>query len=153
MKVFCKDKDNYIIFSNQHQNQHLFDSWSFIHVNNMLITFIILDTFLNKRNALLLSLILCVFFEIVENSSIGHYFMKKAGYPKYRGDTLINVIGDIICDLIGIYIGYNISFFNFNKKMLYLSSIFILLEIIPYYLSNEGVIYSWINLLKNINKN
>ena len=63
MKVFCKDKDDYIIFSNQHQNQHLFDSWSFIHVNNMLITFIILDTFLNKRNALLLSLILFLLFK------------------------------------------------------------------------------------------
>ena len=148
MKLFCEHNDNHIIFSNKHQNQHLFDSWSFIHINHAFILFTILELYFSKENAILISLIISIVFEFIENSSFGHNLMRKNGYPKYKGDTVINIIGDIISDIIGLYIGYKISFIEESKRMFYWIMVFVILELIPYNISKETVIYCWLNLFK-----
>ena len=148
MKFFCEYKDSNILFSNKHQNKHLLDSWSFIHANHSFILFILLNIYFSKENSAIIGLIIGIVFEFVENSDPVIDLMRKKGYPTYKGDTVINIIGDIISDIIGLYIGYKISFIEESKRMFYWIMVFVILELIPYNISKETVIKCWLNLFK-----
>ena len=130
------------IFSNKFMDKYLLDSWSFIHFNSMFIIFNILNLIFDIKKSIILSVIIGISWELFENSNIGIKFWNKHNYPEYNGDSFINIIGDIIVDLLGIYIGYKISFIQPSERLKYIICIFIILELIPYYLSKVSIIFN-----------
>ena len=130
------------IFSNKFMDKYLLDSWSFIHFNSMFIIFNILNLIFDIKKSIILSVIIGISWELFENSNIGIKFWNKHNYPEYNGDSFINIIGDIIVDLLGIYIGYKISFIQPSERLKYIICIFIILELIPYYLSKVSIIFT-----------
>ena len=53
------------------------------------------------------------YFEYIENTLEGiqryrRFEIDKSGKTSYRGDTYLNIIGDTIANLLGLYIGLNI---------------------------------------------
>jgi hypothetical protein len=96
-----------------HGSKHLFDIYSLTHTFWGLVTTILLlqVTPSSHKNKILITISsLFIAFEIHENleSQIIRYrrFEKDAqGGTSYRGDSTINIIGDIVTSLLGIYLG------------------------------------------------
>tara|TARA_B100000900_G_C20426801_1_gene653287 strand:- start:266 stop:796 length:531 start_codon:yes stop_codon:yes gene_type:complete len=89
-------------------NQQLFDIYSFSHISHGILFYHFLNNInipIVKKNSLLISLILEISFEIFENTpyTINKY-RKKKEFENYNGDSIINIIGDILCTIIGYYL-------------------------------------------------
>ncbi len=138
MKFFCDKCNSYKeklkLFSNKHQDKHLFDSFSFMHFNSGMFYYDILKLFLDETRSIQLSIILSVFWEYWEQTDFIINFWKKKGYSEYEGDTFINIIGDLICNISGIYTANKIN--AVEKKII----LYIIFELIPYYISKESII-------------
>jgi hypothetical protein len=98
----CKTFDEQIqLYNDLHVSKHLFDMYSLYHLLFGVTTGIFLN---NIYDVILLAL----FFEVWENSSFGGtQLWVKIGIAKKAekaGDGFINIIGDIICAIIGFYI-------------------------------------------------
>ena len=149
MKLTCNCKKYYEIFSNKHRDKHLFDSWTFIHINDSFIIFNLLHVFYNKNISFYITIIIGILWEIIENNGFGKYFFGKLDYDNYECDTIINSIGDIIADIFGSYLGYFISKLKKFKSLIILI-IIIILDLIPYYLSGESNYNIIIKFIKKI---
>lgn len=96
-----------------HNSKHLFDIYSLTHIFWPLLITLCINTWISPkyRSCSITILVLSVIaFEIHENQhqQIRRYQRIETdsmGHSSYRGDTLINSIGDIICNLLGIYLG------------------------------------------------
>jgi len=90
----------------------MFDIYSITHVFwPALMTSILVNIFGKNIYIPICAMIISIYFEIYENSpkQIVKYRrieIDSAGNTTYRGDTLLNIIGDILFNIIGIYIGY-----------------------------------------------
>ena len=138
MKFLCDKCSSYKgklkLFSNEHQDKHLFDSFSFMHFNSGMFYYDILRIFFDQTRSIQLSIIITFFWEYWEQTDFIIDFWKKNGYPQYEGDTLINIVGDVICNISGIYTANKIN--DIEKKIL----LYFIFEIIPYYISRENII-------------
>ena len=98
-----------------HNSKHLFDIYSLTHIFWLLLLSIICkNLFYNKTIPITLLIITSTLFELYENSNdqiikYNRIEVNSMGESSYRGDSLINLIGDIISNLIGIYIAYEYS--------------------------------------------
>lgn len=90
-------KDNNIIIK-------LFDSWTLIHVLSGLIAGFIFFILGFGWWSVLGVLLLEIVWEIMENSSFGSKIWKP-WYPKYKGDTYLQLGSDIVMTVIGGVIG------------------------------------------------
>jgi hypothetical protein len=87
-------------------NKQIFDIYSFSHVSNGIIICFVLRFFHVKFTlGLCLTIIMCVLFELFENNT---YFIQKykKTYSKYDGDSIANIIGDLICGIIGFVFAF-----------------------------------------------
>lgn len=113
-----------------HTSKHLFDIYTLTHI----FWFIPAGYFLKNFQSITLYFIaiviaiLGVLFEVHENmpEQIKKYQrieVDKTGEAKYRGDSTINLIGDIIGNSVGMYVGYNLK--NITELVAVLSLFFI----------------------------
>jgi len=94
----------------------MFDIYSVTHIFwPLLLMWICRTLFPNNKNKIVFILIIAVvLFEVVENteSEIIRYRrieINDKGETTYRGDSTINVIGDIMMNLLGITLGYYLN--------------------------------------------
>lgn len=126
MKVICDQQHSSIIehiyspFKNQdspHNSKHLFDIYSLTHIFwCMALAFTFLGR-LSPKQIWIIALVLSIMFEIYENSptQIEKYRRietNSQGSSSYRGDTVINLIGDIITNMIGVYLALNLPIYS-----------------------------------------
>lgn len=126
----------------KYTSQSLFDIYSFTHISHGMILYYILQ-FINKylyledKYLFLIVLLIEILWEIIENTPyiINKYRKNSIVSKNYKGDSIINSIGDILSMIIGYIIAYK------QPKL----SIFILIlnELILYYTIKD-------NLLTNI---
>ena len=123
MILFCDQAHNYwfeqiywpYTIDSPHNSKHLFDIYSLTHVFwLLLLSMICKNLFENRTIPIIFLIFLSTLFEIHENSSdqiikYNRIEVNSLGQSSYRGDSLINSLGDIFCNIIGIYIGYNYS--------------------------------------------
>lgn len=95
-----------------HGSKHFLDQYSLTHfwwslLVTLLLKFVIKDT---KRLVIVQIVLISIIFEVIENSP-GHIkrFQRieidSSGKTNYRGDSVINLIGDIMCNLLGLWVG------------------------------------------------
>jgi hypothetical protein len=134
-----------------HNSKHLIDIYSLTHIFwSLFMVFLIKEPqyfrhYPIKYDYYFISLII-ILFEIHENlpEQIKKYRrieINSAGKTSYRGDTILNFIGDIAFGFLGLYIGYKLS-------KLY---IFIILIILFITITNVVGINYWIDFIKFIN--
>lgn len=107
--------------NSQHNSKHMFDVYSLTHTFWSFFLFVALRTILPKINfkitdfqLAMLVFVFTTYFEIHENEEeqIVKYRrieINENGESSYRGDTMINILGDITSNSIGIYLGYILS--------------------------------------------
>lgn len=93
------------------------DPWSGIHTTSGLLLGIF-----NLSNINIICL--AILWEIIENSPLGKILWDILGWHDYNGDTLLNIISDII---------FVISFSQISKKMKTTKSLYIILLCLIYY--------------------
>ena len=91
-------------------SKQVFDIYSFSHITHgILFYFLIkhLNLFHGATTGLRVTIILETLWEIFENTPfiINKYRQKKA-YKNYKGDSIVNMIGDIIFTIVGYYFAY-----------------------------------------------
>ena len=70
----------------------------------------------DKYNSLLLSLFLEFFWECFENTNyIIKNYNKNKEYENYKGDSIVNTIGDILFTLLGCYL----YIYHYKASLLY----------------------------------
>lgn len=93
----------------------MFDFYSISHILwNFSLVIIFKYIGLNNRTIILSLLLFGIIFEVIENSNWGIEKYRKQetidkGYSNYNGDTLYNIIGDIISNSIGILLAFNMK--------------------------------------------
>lgn len=99
----------------------LLDIYSFSHITHGVLYFLILFHILKIDfwNGLLLSILFEIIWEKIENTQ---YIIKKYRnkYKNYRGDTNINIFGDILCSIIGYILSYQYGKKNINILLFYI---------------------------------
>jgi hypothetical protein len=144
MKLFCdhiSHNNNYnkwyeqiyspYYINSPHNSKHLFDIYTLTHIFWAIIMTVFLKLFIKNNLAIFIFvLVIKILFEIHENrpSQIIKYNRiekDSSGNTTYRGDTLINSIGDIIGGIIGIYIGLYIT--NYVVILSILSILFLVI--------------------------
>lgn len=99
-----------------HNSKHLFDIYTNTHIF-WLMLFMFIGKKLcpdHKQEIATLLLIASSWFEIYENQleqiiKYRRIEINSMGETSYRGDSLINSIGDLLGNFIGIYLGYNLD--------------------------------------------
>lgn len=138
ISIICKYNNdfnhNMKLFDNKHYSNHMFDGFSLSH-----IYYGILYTAIFREWWMVLTV--AIFFEIIENSPYISRKFRKNGYHNNK-DSIINILGDLICAMIGFLIYTNTP----KKYRLLILLVFIVNEII--FLSNKDLKeYSAIYLL------
>jgi hypothetical protein len=91
-----------------HCSQHLFDSYSFTHIEHGLIAWIALSRVFPLRSVnwrLFVTLAYACSWEVFENSAfIIQRFRTKTIALHYFGDSIANSLGDILCCMFGLLI-------------------------------------------------
>ncbi|QKF93753.1 DUF2585 protein [Fadolivirus algeromassiliense] len=98
-----------------HNSKHLFDIYSLTHIFWPMLIVLVTNNIFN--NNILIPIIIAIFvtyFEKHENSTeqiikYRRIEIDSNGKSTYRGDSLINVLGDMFINLFAIYIAYNSS--------------------------------------------
>ncbi len=151
----CPDKDDKFsriskAFDGIKENQSmgLYDKWSFTHITHGYILF----TFFNYLNNFKKDVYLfytCVFmelfWEVFENrpNTVKHYRKLRNMYRDYVGDSLLNIVSDIIFIIFGIILAWHLPIY----VNLFLILIF---EIIAYYKINDSVLVTLISAIFKI---
>jgi len=98
-----------------HNSKHLLDIYTLTHIFWPMLT-VYLSKKIFKKNVwiTIFIYILVVYFEIYENKmeQIVKYRrieIDTDGYTSYRGDSTLNLVGDILANIMGIYLAYNIE--------------------------------------------
>lgn len=105
-----------------HGSQHLFGPYSFTHITGGMLQYLLFGKYGYKFN-----LLLHILWEVFENNPvIIHFFRKEETSSEYKGDSIANFIGDLICFSIGYYLS------SVLKNIYFKIFAIILLEIIPY---------------------
>ncbi len=99
----------------EHNSKHIFDIYSFTHIFwAMLSMFILRNIFKSKIVIFIILFILFTIFEIHENlpKQIIKYNRVETdnhGKSSYRGDSTINIMGDILSNTLGLIAGYSLN--------------------------------------------
>ena len=86
----------------------IFDIYSFCHITHGILFYFLLKYLnYNTVNGLYITIILEILWEIFENTPyiINKYRQKKA-FKNYKGDSIVNMIGDTIFTILGYYLSY-----------------------------------------------
>ena len=141
-------KHSYISESDgKYTSQSLFDVYSFTHISHGMILFYI-TTLLNiylkldDKYLFLIVVLIEIFWEIIENSPfiINKYRSNSVVSRNYKGDSIINSVGDIFSMIIGYIIAYNIPKISFL--------LLILNEVILYYMIKDNLLTNILQIIK-----
>tara|TARA_Y100001958_G_C21163997_1_gene497223 strand:+ start:205 stop:738 length:534 start_codon:yes stop_codon:yes gene_type:complete len=99
-------------------NKQILDIYSFSHITSgILFYFVFKYLKIPIIQAFILSIIFHIMWEIFENTPyIINKYRKRPEYENYEGDSIVNMIGDLACMIIGFYL----SFKNKNVAIIYL---------------------------------
>lgn len=128
-----------------HNSKHMFDIYSLTHIFWPLLFSWIIKKIVGKNDCIFIAMIIITtLFEIHENipQNIIRYRrveINKSGHTSYRGDSTINIIGDILMNFAGIYIGFQFDN-NFLIGMILIITFLIIIMIV-------GVNY-WIEFIQ-----
>ena len=89
-------------------SQQIFDIYSFSHITHGILFYFLLKYLnYNTINGLYITIILEILWEIFENTPyiINKYRQKKA-FKNYKGDSIVNMVGDTIFTILGYYLCY-----------------------------------------------
>ena len=108
-------------------SQQLFDIFSFSHISHGILLYFILQKInTGSISKFGLSLIIELAWEIFENTDyIINKYRENDAYKNYHGDSIINIIGDIIF----MSLGYYMTFIDKNISIYY----FIISEVVLYF--------------------
>ena len=110
------------------QMQMVFDPWSFTHVTHGILGYFVYLFFVKTRqkmgrargvpemaDAFFMVFVLELVWELVENSNyiVDRY---RKSYREYKGDSLVNSLGDIYCCLFGFFL----AAWNTNVAIIYI---------------------------------
>ena len=158
----CADKSNKFSriskFNKVEKSMGVLDKWSITHITHGFIFFLII-LFFNKQyfndnysnKFIYIALLFELIWEILENLPSVIYIYRKSRnlYRSYVGDSIANVIGDIIFTLFGIIISYYLSIKDNKitslKPLIYC---ILFLELFTYFLINDNVIINIYSLSK-----
>lgn len=101
-----------------HNSKHLFDFYTFTHVFWLLLGTVVAKRVFSTQNLkfiVILLVVVSILFEVVENqkSSIMKYRrieIDSRGKTSYRGDSVLNILGDIVGNVIGVWLGLMLPF-------------------------------------------
>ena len=103
-----EEVDQTIELDGKGTSQQIFDIYSFSHITHRILFYFLLKYLnYNTVNGLYITIFLEILWEIFENTPfiINKYRQKKA-YKNYKGDSIVNMIGDIIFTIVGYYFAY-----------------------------------------------
>ncbi|KKL27937.1 hypothetical protein LCGC14_2380180 [marine sediment metagenome] len=86
-------------------SQQIFDIYSFSHVTHGILLYFILNYFnFSAAQIVYIATSLEILWEFLENTPyIIKKYRKNEAYKNYQGDTIVNILGDTICAVIGVY--------------------------------------------------
>ncbi len=87
-------------------NKQLLDIYSFSHITHgILLYFLLKHLEINPINGLFITILLEIIWEIFENTE---YIIKqyRKTYKLYDGDSIVNMIGDVLLTIIGYYLAF-----------------------------------------------
>ena len=89
-------------------SQQISDIYSLSHITHGILFYFLFKYFnINCITGFILTIIFEIMWEIFENTQyIIKKYRKKKEYKNYDGDSIVNIIGDLIFTIIGYYIGY-----------------------------------------------
>ena len=87
-------------------SQLLIDIYSLSHISHGILFYFLFNKLgYNDKTNLYLTIILEFIWEIFENTPfIINKYRKNSAYKNYKGDSIINIIGDLIFTIIGYYL-------------------------------------------------
>ena len=99
-------------------SQMLFDPYSFLHLSHGIIFYLILNKLnVNINFSTIITLLFAIGWEFIENTPlIINKYRKNNTFRNYKGDSIVNSIGDIFCSMCGFYFAYK----NKNYSIIYL---------------------------------
>ena len=120
-----------------HNSKHFLDIYSLTHIFWFTLLSMMLKNMkiLNDEYIIIGLVMLSVLFEIHENTDkqiILYHRIEQSttGVSSYRGDSFINVIGDIMCNLIGVYIGFSVN--NYSSSIFLIILFIIITKIVGF---------------------
>lgn len=113
-----------------HNSKHLFDVYSLTHIFWCLLIVYFLKLILPIKVAIISVFLITTLFEVHENTydqiiKYQRIEINSNGQTSYRGDTLLNVLGDIISNVFGIYLGATLYWYY---AVVYLFCIFAVIK-------------------------
>ena len=89
-------------------SQQIFDIYSFSHITHGILFYFLLKYLnYNTINGLYITIILEILWEIFENTPyIINKYRQKKEYKYYEGDSIVNMMGDIVACIVGFYFAY-----------------------------------------------
>jgi len=94
-------------------SQQFIDIYSLSHITHgILFYFLIQKTNIPffQKNGLYIAILLELIWEIFENTPyIINKYRKKEEYKEYKGDSIVNIIGDTLCMILGYYLAHKSS--------------------------------------------
>ena len=105
---------NYYYEGSPHNSKHMFDIYSLTHIFWPMLLMLLMRDVLGYGRSVIIIFLISTFFEVYENQpeQIKKYHrieVDSSGESSYRGDSTINIIGDILFNIFGIYLGYSIK--------------------------------------------
>ena len=89
-------------------SQQIVDIYSITHISHGVIFFLLLKWLgTSVTNAIYMSILLEILYEIISNTPEAIKIYRDK-WPNYEGDSLINIVGDIIFTLVGVYLAYKL---------------------------------------------
>lgn len=126
-------------------SQQVLDIYSLSHITHgILFYFLIQKTNIPffKKNGLYIAIVLELIWEIFENTPyIINKYRKKEEYKEYKGDSIVNIIGDTLFMIFGYYLAHK----SYKYALLYL----IISEIVLIPFKANFLHLSFGSLLKN----
>jgi hypothetical protein len=97
-------------FDAKSTSQQIFDVYSLTHITHGILFFLAFKLLgASNLNALYMSLGLEILYEFVSNTPKAIEIYRDK-WPNYRGDSIININGDILCALLGVLLVYKLPF-------------------------------------------
>jgi hypothetical protein len=91
-------------------DKQIFDIYSFSHVTHGILFYFILRALgIQSLMGLYITIILEILWEIIENTEFIINKYRKT-HKLYEGDSIVNMVGDIICTIIGYILAYTYPF-------------------------------------------
>lgn len=97
-------------------SKQVFDIYTISHITHGILLFYFFRKYLktNIKTALYGTIIIETLWEILENTPfIIKKYRRKKEYQYYQGDSIVNIIGDILACMIGFYFAYKSPHYAF----------------------------------------